>query len=347
MLYNVAIAGATGNVGRELLNILDERGFPIRNAVALASSRSVGKEISFGEEKTLIAQDLAEFDFSDTDIVFSSPGGATSAEHSPRAAKAGAIVIDNTSHFRMHDDVPLVVPEVNEADLQDFLFLHQSHPGGIIANPNCSTIQMVTALKPLHDLATITRVNVATYQSVSGAGKDAMDELFDQSRAVFTNDTAEAKCFSRQIAFNAIPHIDSFMDNGDTREEWKMVAETGKILDPNIRVSATCVRVPVFIGHGEAVHVEFAEPLSADTAREALSDAPGVLVIDRRNDEGYISIMECVGQDEVFVSRIRQDEGVENGIKMWVVSDNLRKGAALNTVQIAESLINLGLKPRA
>ncbi len=347
MLYSVAVVGATGNVGREALSILAERGFPAKKVVALASHRSVGKEISYGENDILTVQDLATFDFSNTDIVLSSPGGAVSAQFAPKAAAAGAIVIDNTSHFRMHEDVPLVVPEVNEAELQDFLFRHHNKPGGIIANPNCSTIQMVVALKPLHDLATITRISVSTYQAVSGAGNAAMDELLAQSRALFTNESAEAECFSRQIAFNAIPQIDTFMEeDGSTKEEWKMRVETAKILDPAIKVAATCVRIPVFIGHGEAVHVEFADPISADAAREALSEAPGVLVIDRLNDDGFVSNMECAGQDEVFVSRIRQDQSVKNGLQMWVVSDNIRKGAALNTVQIAESLINLGLKPR-
>lgn len=347
MLYKVAVAGATGNVGRELLNILIERGFPFGEVVALASSRSAGRDISFGDDKTLKVHDLAEYDFSDTDIVLSSPGGAISAEHSPRAAKAGAIVIDNTSHFRMHDDVPLVVPEVNADALKPFLDKHFASPGGIIANPNCSTIQMVVALKPLHDLAQITRVSVASYQSVSGAGKEAMDALFDQSRAVFTNDTLESKVFPRQIAFNCIPQIDSFMDDGSTKEEWKMRVETAKILDPAIKVAATCVRVPVFIGHGEAVHLEFARPITADAARKALSRAPGILVIDRHNEDGYVSQMECSGQDEVFVSRLREDDSVANGLQLWVVADNLRKGAALNTIQIAETLLNMGLKPRS
>ena len=350
MLFTVAIVGATGNVGRELLKILAEHEFPAKQVVALASARSEGAEISFGENEILTVQNLDKFDFSQTDIVLSSPGGAISAKYSPRATEAGAIVIDNTSHFRMHDNVPLVVPEVNSHVLESFLAARKNRTGaargGIIANPNCSTIQMVTALKPLHDLSTITRVNVATYQSVSGAGKDAMDELFDQTRAVFTNDTSENRCFSRQIAFNAIPHIDSFMDDGWTKEEWKMRVETAKILDPNIRVAATCVRVPVFIGHGEAVHIECARPISVEAAREALAQAPGVLLIDRPNEEGFVSVMECAGQDEVFVSRVRRDHSVENGLMLWVASDNLRKGAALNTIQIAEKLINLGLTPR-
>ncbi|UCH74702.1 MAG: aspartate-semialdehyde dehydrogenase [Rhodospirillales bacterium] len=341
MGYKVAVVGATGNVGREMLQILAERNFPADEVVALASSRSAGVEVSFGEDEVLKVRDLATYDFKGVDIVLSSPGAKVSAEHSPRAAKAGAVVIDNTSQFRMDPDVPLVVPEVNPEAIAGFT------KKGIIANPNCSTIQMVVALKPLHDLATIRRVVVATYQSVSGAGKDAMDELFDQTRAIYVNDPVVKENFTKQIAFNVIPHIDVFMDDGSTKEEWKMVAETKKILDPKIRVSASCVRVPVFIGHAEAVNLEFAKPISAEQARAALKEAPGVTVIDYRQDEGYVTPQESAGEDPVYVSRIREDATVENGLNMWVVADNLRKGAALNTVQIAELLAERHLKQKA
>jgi aspartate-semialdehyde dehydrogenase len=341
MGYKVAVVGATGNVGREILQTMFERDFPADEVVALASSRSVGKEVSYGEDKVLKVQDLATFDFRGTDIVLSSPGAKVSAEFSPKAAKAGAVVIDNTSHFRMDPDVPLVVPEVNPGAIAGFT------KKGIIANPNCSTIQMVAALKPLHDLATIRRVVVATYQSVSGGGKDAMDELFNQTRAIYVNDPVEKHKFTKQIAFNVIPHIDVFMDDGSTKEEWKMVVETKKILDPKIKVSATCVRVPVFIGHAEAVNLEFQKPISADEARDALKRAPGISVIDHRVDEGYVTPQECAGEDPVFVSRIREDTTIENGLNIWVVADNLRKGAALNTVQIAETLIERYLSKAA
>ncbi len=341
MGFKVAVVGATGNVGREMLQILAEREFPADEVVALASSRSVGVEVSFGEDNVLNVRDLATYDFKGIDIVLSSPGAKVSAEHSPRAAKAGAVVIDNTSYFRMDPDVPLVVPEVNPGAIAGFT------KKGIIANPNCSTIQMVVALKPLHDLATLRRVVVATYQSVSGAGKGAMDELFDQTRAIYVNDPVVKERFTKQIAFNVIPHIDVFMDDGSTKEEWKMVAETKKILDPKIRVSASCVRVPVFIGHAEAVNLEFARPITAEQARAALKEAPGVTVIDYRQDEGYVTPHECAGEDPVYVSRIREDATVENGLNMWVVADNLRKGAALNTVQIAELLAERYLKKKA
>ncbi|WP_119677422.1 aspartate-semialdehyde dehydrogenase [Indioceanicola profundi] len=330
MGYKVAVVGATGNVGREILQTLHERDFPVDEVVALASSRSAGAEVSFGEDDILKVQDLAKYDFKGTDIVLSSPGAKVSAEFSPKAAAAGAVVIDNTSHFRMDPDVPLVVPEVNPQAISGW------RKKGIIANPNCSTIQMVVALKPLHDLATIRRVVVATYQSVSGAGKEGMDELFGQTRAIYVNDPVEKKKFTKQIAFNCIPHIDSFMDDGSTKEEWKMVVETKKILDPRIKVHATAVRVPVFIGHSEAVNIEFENPLSVEDARQALRRAPGVTVIDHRMDEGYVTPAEVTGEDAVFVSRIREDITVENGLAMWVVADNLRKGAALNAVQIAE-----------
>jgi aspartate-semialdehyde dehydrogenase len=335
MGYKVAVVGATGNVGREMLAILEERAFPADEVVALASERSVGRGVSFGDEKVLKVQDLETYDFRGTQIVLSSPGAKVSAVHAPRAAAAGAVVIDNTSHFRMEPDVPLVVPEVNPAAIGGF------RKRGIIANPNCSTIQMVVALKPLHDVARIKRVVVSTYQSVSGAGKAAMDELFNQTRGIFVNEPPRSlqKLFTKQIAFNVIPHIDKFMDDGSTKEEWKMVVETRKILDPDILVSATCVRVPVFIGHAEAVSVEFERPISEDDARAALRAAPGVTVVDFRVDEGYVTPVEAVGEDLVYVSRIRKDTTVANGLSFWVVADNLRKGAALNAIQIAEELI--------
>ena len=334
MGFKVAVVGATGNVGREMLQTMVERDFPADEVVALASSRSVGKEVSYGDDKTLKCQDLATFDFTGTDIVLSSPGASVSAEYSPKAAAQGAVVVDNTSHFRMDPDVPLVVPEVNPDAIAGYT------KKGIIANPNCSTIQMLVALKPLHDAATIKRVVVSTYQSVSGGGKAAMDELFNQTRGVYMNEPAEKtrEIFTKQIAFNVIPHIDKFMDDGMTKEEWKMVVETKKILDPNIEVCANCVRVPVFIGHSEMVNVQFEKPLSDEQAREILRAAPGVSVIDYRENEGYVTPAECAGEDAVFVSRIRGDASVENGLNFWCVSDNLRKGAALNTVQIAEVL---------
>jgi aspartate-semialdehyde dehydrogenase len=330
MAYRVAVVGATGNVGREMLSILAEREFPVSKLHAVASSRSIGTEVAFGDH-TLKAESLETFDFRGVDIVLSSPGSKVSAEFAPRAAKAGAIVIDNTSFWRMDKDVPLVVPEVNPAAIG-----HAKK--GIIANPNCSTIQMVVALKPLHDIARIKRIVVATYQSVSGAGRDAMDELFNQTRAVYVNDPIVKERFTKQIAFNVIPHIDTFMEDGSTREEWKMAAETCKILDPTIAVIATCVRVPVFVGHGEAVHAEFESAISVEAARAALRKAPGVSVIDHRADEGYVTPKEAAGEDAVFVSRIRRDASVPHGLALWVVADNLRKGAALNAVQIAEVL---------
>ena len=332
------MVGATGNVGREILTTLAERDFPADEVVALASSRSVGKEVSFGEDDVLKVVCLDTFDFRGVDIVLSSPGAKVSAEFAPRAAKAGAVVIDNTSRFRMEPDVPLVVPEVNPHDI----LKHR----GIIANPNCSTIQMVVALKPLHDLVRIKRVVVSTYQSTSGAGRAAMDELFNQTRAIFVNDPVKPEQFTKQIAFNVIPHIDVFMDDGATKEEWKMAVETRKILDPDIAVTATCVRVPVFIGHGEAVNVEFEQALSADMARAALRRAPGVSVVDHRADEGYVTPNEAAGEDLVYVSRIRRDPSVPYGLNLWVVADNLRKGAALNAVQIAELLVEKHLGKR-
>lgn len=338
MGYKVAVAGATGNVGREILNILHERNFPADEVIPLASEASIGMEVSYGEEDVLTVQALNHFDFKGTDLGLFSPGGAISAEHAPRAAAAECVVIDNTSHFRMDPDVPLVVPEVNPQALDGYA------ERNIIANPNCSTIQMVVALKPLHDAAKIKRVVVSTYQSVSGAGRAGMDELFNQTRQVYVNDPIQPDIFTKRISFNVIPHIDKFMDDGSTKEEWKMVVETKKILDPNISVIATCVRVPVFIGHAEAVHLEFEKSIDEDMAREVLSAAPGVVVVDHRADEGYVTPEESATEDDVYVSRIRTDPTVENGLAMWVVSDNLRKGAALNTVQIAEALVERHLK---
>ncbi len=333
MGYKVAVVGATGNVGREMLAILAERDFPADEVVALASRKSMGVECSFGD-KTLKVKALDHFDFSDVDICLMSAGGAVSKEWSPKIAAAGAVVIDNSSAWRMDPDVPLIVPEVNAEAAAGFA------KKNIIANPNCSTAQLVVALKPLHDKAKIRRVVVATYQSVSGAGKDAMDELFSQSKAVFTLDEVEAKKFPKRIAFNLIPQIDTFMEDGYTREEWKMMVETKKILDPKIKLTATCVRVPVFVGHSEAVNVEFENSISADEAREILRNAPGCLVIDKHEAGGYATPYESVGEDATYISRIREDATVENGLSLWVVSDNLRKGAALNAIQIAECLIN-------
>ncbi len=330
--HNLAIVGATGNVGRELLSILAERQFPVKNIVALASERSNGLQVSFGEEQLLDVQTLESFDFKGTDIVLSSAGAKISAAFAPRAAAAGAVIIDNTSQFRMDPDVPLVVPEVNPEAIAQYT------KRNIIANPNCSTIQLLVALKPLHDLAKIRRVVVATYQSVSGAGREAMDELFTQTRAIFVNDAISKEQFTKQIAFNVIPQIDVFMEDGQTKEEWKMMAETKKILDPKIKLVATCVRVPVFIGHAEAVTVEFENPLSAAEAREALRQAPGISVVDHRHEDGFVTPAEVAGEDNVFISRIREDITVENGLSFWCVADNVRKGAALNAVQIAEIL---------
>ncbi len=343
MGYRIAVAGATGNVGREVLSIMEERQFPADEVIALASSRSIGAEVSYGEDRTLKVKELAAFDFDGIDIVLSSPGAKVSAEHSPRAAAAGAVVIDNTSQFRMDPDVPLVVPEVNAEALAGY------KKRGIIANPNCSTIQLVMALKPLLDLAPIKRVVVATYQSTSGGGKAPMDELFNQTRGIFTNQPANKfkEQFPKQIAFNVIPQVDVFMEDGVTKEEWKMVVETKKILDPNIRLTATCVRVPVFVGHAEAVNVEFETPVDEDAAKAALKAAPGIVVVDRRAEEGYVTPVECAGEDAVYVSRIRTDPTIDNGLNFWVVADNLRKGAALNTVQIAEELIKTYMKKAA
>jgi aspartate-semialdehyde dehydrogenase len=333
MGFNVAIVGATGNVGREMLNILSEREFPADEVVALASRRSMGVEVSYGD-KTLKVKALEHYDFSDVDICLMSAGSAVSKEWSPKIGAAGAVVIDNSSCWRYDQDVPLVVPEVNADAVAGF------RKKNIIANPNCSTAQLVVALKPLHDKAKIKRVVVSTYQSVSGAGKDAMDELFSQTKSVFQLNEVEAKNFPKRIAFNVIPQIDVFQDDGYTREEWKMVVETKKILDPKIKLTATCVRVPVFIGHSEAVNIEFERPITTDEAREVLRNAPGCLVIDKREPGGYVTPYECAGEDATYISRIREDSTVENGLVLWIVCDNLRKGAALNAVQIAECLIN-------
>jgi len=338
MAYKVAVVGATGAVGHELLSVLAEREFPVSEVVALASDRSAGRQVSFGEEATLTVKPLESYDFRGTDIALFSPGAPVSKVFAPKAAAAGCVVIDNTSQFRMDHDVPLVVPEVNPQAIAGYA------KRGIIANPNCSTIQMVVALKPLHTLAKVKRVVVSTYQSVSGAGKEAMDELFEQTRGIYVHDPIKKEQFTKQIAFNCIPHIDVFMEDGETKEEWKMAVETRKILDPDIAVTATCVRVPVFISHGEAVTVEFERPITAEQARQALKKAPGVTVIDHRADEGYVTQAEAAGDDPVFVSRIRQDRTVPHGLSFWCVSDNLRKGAALNAVQIAEVLARDYLK---
>jgi len=333
MGYKVAVAGATGNVGREMLNILDERKFPADEVVALASRRSVGTEVSYGD-RTLKVKALENYDFSDVDICLMSAGGDVSKEWSPKIGAQGAVVIDNSSAWRYDADVPLIVPEVNADAVAGYT------KKNIIANPNCSTAQLVVALKPLHDKAGIKRVVVSTYQSVSGAGKEGMDELFAQTKAVYTASDLVTKKFPKRIAFNVIPHIDVFMEDGYTKEEWKMVAETKKILDPKIKLTATCVRVPVFIGHSEAVNIEFDQPISVDEAREVLRKAPGCLVIDKREPGGYVTPYESAGEDATYISRIREDATVENGLALWCVSDNLRKGAALNAIQIAECLIN-------
>jgi aspartate-semialdehyde dehydrogenase len=343
MGYKVAVVGATGNVGREILAILAERAFPADEVVAIASRRSLGAEVTWGE-RTLKVKALEHYDFSDIDICLMSAGSAISKQWAPKIAAQAAVVIDNSSCWRYEADVPLVVPEVNADAVAGF------RKRGIIANPNCSTAQLVVALKPLHDKARIKRAVIATYQSVSGAGREAMDELFSQTRAIYVTDPIEPKKFPKRIAFNLIPHIDVFMEDGFTKEEWKMAVETKKILDPKIRVVATCVRVPVFVGHSEVVNLEFEEPISVDEAWALLRSAPGCLVIDKREAGGYVTPYESVGEDATYISRVREDATVENGLVMWVVSDNLRKGAALNAVQIAECLINRKLieaKPQA
>lgn len=339
MGLRIAVVGATGNVGREILAILEERLFPADEVAAVASRRSVGVEVSYGD-RTLKCKDLETFDFSGFDLCLMSAGGAVSKEWSPKIGAQGCVVIDNSSAWRMDPRVPLIVPEVNPDAVSGYDKLN------IVANPNCSTAQLVVALKPLHDAAKITRVVVSTYQSVSGKGKDAMEELWTQTRAIFVNDPIVKEQFTKQIAFNVIPHIDVFMDDGYTKEEWKMMVETKKILDPKIKLTATCVRVPVFVGHSEAVNVEFERPISADEARAILREAPGLMVVDKREDEGYITPVESVGEFATYVSRLREDSTVENGLSFWCVSDNLRKGAALNAVQIAELMLNRGLFKR-
>jgi aspartate-semialdehyde dehydrogenase len=342
MGYRVVVVGATGNVGREMLNILAEREFPIDDLAVLASSRSQGDEIDFGETgRKLKVQNIEHFDPAGWDIALFAIGSEATKVHAPRFAQAGCTVIDNSSLYRMDPDVPLIVPEVNAHAIDGY------RARNIIANPNCSTAQLVVALKPLHDKARIKRVVVATYQSVSGAGKDGMDELFEQSRNIFVGQAVEPTKFTKQIAFNVIPHIDSFLDDGSTKEEWKMVVETKKILDPKIKVSATCVRVPVFVGHSEAVNVEFENEISAAEAQRILREAPGVMLVDKREDGGYVTPIECVGEFATYVSRVREDPTVDNGLVLWVVSDNLRKGAALNAVQIAELLGRRHLKKAA
>ena len=339
MGYRVAVVGATGNVGREMLATLAEREFPLDELTAVASPRSTGTEIDFGDTgKLLKCKNIEHFDFAGYDIALFSAGSGPAKEYAPKAAAAGCVVIDNSSYWRMDPDVPLVVPEVNPDAIDGY------KRKNIIANPNCSTAQMVVALKPLHDAATIRRVVVSTYQSVSGAGKAGMDELFEESRAIFVGDPVEPKKFTKQIAFNVIPHIDVFMDDGSTKEEWKMVVETKKILDPKIKLNATCVRVPVFVGHSEAINIEFENEISASQAQDILREAPGVMLIDKREDGGYVTPIECVGDGATYVSRVREDPTVENGLTIWCVSDNLRKGAALNAVQIAELLGRRHLK---
>ena len=329
----VAVVGATGAVGRELLQILSEREFPADDVVALASKNSAGREVSFGEDDVLTVRELAAYDFKGTDIALFSAGGSISKEYAPRAAKSGCVVIDNTSHFRMDPDVPLVVSEVNPEAIDGF------RARNIIANPNCSTMQLAVALKPLHERFGVRRVVVSTYQAASGAGMSAMDELFEQTKGVYANAQIQAKEFTRQIAFNAIPHIDVFMDGGDTKEEWKMSAEIKKIVDSKIKLHATCVRIAVFIGHGEAVNVELARPVTPEEARKLWQQSPGISVFDRRVDAGYVTPVDVVGEDPVYISRVRTDPTVENGLAFWCVADNLRKGAALNAVQIAELLV--------
>ncbi|MGD1887555.1 MAG: aspartate-semialdehyde dehydrogenase [Cohaesibacteraceae bacterium] len=336
MGFTVAVVGATGNVGREALEILAERGFPADTVIPVASRRSAGQDAYFGDQK-LKVQALENTDFSNIDIAIMSAGGSISKEWAPKIGAAGCVVIDNSSAWRMDSQVPLIVPEVNADAIDGF------RQRNIIANPNCSTIQLVVALKPLHDAATIKRVVVATYQSTSGAGKDAMDELFNQTKAVYQAGEIAPEKFTKRIAFNAIPHIDVFMEDGYTKEEWKMMAETKKILDPAIKLTSTCVRIPVFVSHSEAVNVEFENPITAEEARSILRNAPGVLLIDKHEDGGYITPHEAAGEDATYVSRVREDITVENGLSFWCVSDNLRKGAALNTVQIAEVLVNRGL----
>ena len=335
--FNIAVVGATGNVGREIIQILEQRNFPVGEIYFLASSRSKGKKISY-LKKERIVEDLANFNFENVHIGLFSPGSKVSAEYAKKAVSKGCLVIDNTSYFRMNEEVPLVIPEVNGKVLDDFF--NNDKRSNIISNPNCSTIQMLVALKPLHDEVIINRIVVSTYQSVSGAGKESMDELFEQTKDIYSNKSIKKNKFTKQIAFNAIPHIDDFLDNGNTKEEQKMINETKKILDQNIRVSATCVRIPVFISHAESINLELDSPLTDKRAKEILSNFEGISVVDFRKDEGYVTPIEAAGDDKVYVSRIRQDDSLDNGINLWVVSDNLRKGAALNAVQIAELVVN-------
>ena len=339
MGYRVVVVGATGNVGREMLAILAERAFPIDEIAAVASARSHGTEVELGDSgKMLKVKNIEHFDFAGWDMALFAAGSGPTEKYAPKAAAAGCVVIDNSSLYRMDPDVPLIVPEVNPEAISGYT------KRNIIANPNCSTAQLVVALKPLHDAAKIKRVVVATYQSVSGAGKDGMDELFQQSRAIFVNDPVEAVTFTKQIAFNVIPHIDVFMDDGSTKEEWKMMVETKKILDPKIKLAATCVRVPVFVGHSEAINIEFENEISAKEARDILREAPGIMLVDKQEDGGYVTPVECVGDYATYISRVREDPTVDNGLQLWCVSDNLRKGAALNAVQIAELLGRKHLK---
>ena len=339
MGYRVVVVGATGNVGREMLNILAEREFPCDEIAAVASSRSTGSEIEFGDSgRMLKVKNIEHFDFAGWDIALFAAGSEPTKIYAPKAAAAGCVVIDNSSLYRMDPDVPLIVPEVNPDAIDGYTARN------IIANPNCSTAQMVVALKPLHDAAKITRVVVSTYQSTSGSGKAGMDELFEQSRAIFVGDPVEPKKYPKQIAFNVIPHIDVFLDDGSTKEEWKMVVETKKILDPKIKVVATCVRVPVFVGHSESLNIEFENEITAEQAQDILREAPGIMLVDKREDGGYVTPIECVGDSATYISRVREDITVENGLALWCVSDNLRKGAALNAVQIAELLGRRHLK---
>lgn len=340
MKTKIAVVGATGNVGRAMLSILEERGFPLKNITAVASDRSAGTRISYGEDGDITVVALTTFDFSTVDVALFSPGAVVSSQYAPKAAAQGCVVIDNTSYFRLDPDVPLVIPEINGQEIAHF------RKKNIIANPNCSTIQLLMALKPLHDIAPIKRIVVDTYQSTSGAGKEAMDELYQQSKGIFVNDDIEPHYFSKQIAFNVIPQIDTFMDDGQTREEWKMLTETQKILNPQIQVAATCVRVPVFIGHAVAAHVEFHTPLPPQQARSALKKAPGIAVMDNPETSTYMTPVECAGDDAVFVSRIRADKSVPHGLSLWIVADNIRKGAALNAVQILEILIKKYLRAK-
>ena len=340
MGYKVAVIGATGNVGREMLNILAERAFPADEVFAVASRRSMGTEVSFGDHR-LKCRDLENFDFSGVDFALMSAGSAVAKEWAPKIGSKGCVVIDNSSCWRYDADVPLIVPEVNPDAVVGF------SKKNIIANPNCSTAQLVVVLKPLHDYAKIKRVVVDTYQSVSGAGKEAMDELWDQTKGIFVTEPPEPHKFTKQIAFNVIPHIDVFMEDGSTKEEWKMMVETKKILDPKIKLTATCVRVPVFVGHSEAVNIEFENEITAKDARRILREAPGVLVVDKREPGGYVTPVECVGDYATYVSRIREDQTIDNGLSLWIVSDNLRKGAALNTIQIAELIIDRNLLKKA